>query len=246
MVNKKWNKEQQGGGELSKEEKEGVMTFFKKSIIYTIFLILFAVAFMNMTFWSNFIAFIFIFIIHIISGFYILKDIFTNKEISEKLSSNETMAFTTDNGQILLVFLIILVIGFIFKLVSMAMMIAVFDYGRYQVPSNDYNTYGMSQNNRDLVNNYKSSFKRTTMIFLLLAFFVIMPRFSPETQTIIRNTVCAMLSIALLILTIKEVISANDFLVIKQRHQDLYVVLQNTDPNYNAQLGGLSQDSKIA
>jgi len=242
MANKKWNKEQQGG-ELSKEEKEGVMTFFKKSIIYTIFLILFAVAFMNMTFWSNFIAFIFIFIIHISSGLYIIKDIFTNESISEKLSSNETMAFTTDNGQILLVFIIILVIGFIFKLVSMAMMIAVFDYGRYQTGSNNYNTYGMTQQNRDLVNNYKSSFKRTTMIFLLLAFFVIMPRFSLETQTIIRNTVCAILSIALLGMSINEIIKANEFLKIKQRHQDLYVVLPKTNTGDSDML---IQDSKIA
>jgi hypothetical protein len=242
MANKKWNKEQQGG-ELSKDEKEGVMTFFKKSIIYSIFLILFAVAFMNITLWSNFIAFIFIFIIHIISGFYILKDIFTNESISEKLSSNEKMAFTTDNGQILLVFIIILVIGFIFKFVSMAIMIAVFDYGRHQTPSNDYNTYGMTQANRDLVNNYKSSFKRTTMTFLLLAFFVIMHRFSPETQTIIRNTVCMILSIALLGMTINEVVKASEFLKIKQRHQDLYVVLPKntqTDPDV------LIQDSKIA
>ena len=229
MVNNKWFKKQQGG-ELSDNEKEGIFTFISKFIIYAIFLVLYGVAFMNVTFWSNFIAFICILCIHVVSGLYIIKDIFTNETLMSKLSSKESIGITTDNGQILMVFLVILVITFILKLVSMAMVVAVFDYARSQTPSNNYNTYDMSQSNRDLVNNYKSSFKHTTMLFLLLAFFVVTPRFSVETQTIIRNCICSAICIALLGMTINEVIKANEFLKIKQRHQDLYVAIPKTSP----------------
>ena len=232
MVNKKWNKEQQGG-ELDNDQKNDIWTFINKLIIYTIFLVLYGVAFMNITFWSNFIVFICIFCIHVVSGFYILKDIYTNKDVLSKLSSSQPIGITTDNGQLLMIFLVILVIAFLFKLISMAMIIAVFDYARSQTPSNNYNTYDMSQENRDLVNNYKSSFKHTTMLFLLLAFFIIMPRFSPETQIIIRNIVCVMLSIPLLGMTINEIIKASTFLKIKQRHNDLYVAIPKINNDHS-------------
>lgn len=224
---KKWLKETKGG-ELSNDEKKDVFTFIGKFITYIIFLVLYGVAFMDITYWSNFIAFICIFCIHVISGLYIFKDIFTNKEIQTKLSSNLPFGFTTDNGLILIVFLIILVVAFIFKLVSMAIMLAVFDYGRNQTPNNNYNTYVLSQENRDLVNNYKSSFKRTTLLFLILAFLLILPRFSKETQTIILNSVCILISITILTMTIIEVVSASKFLKIKQRHQNLYVTKPNS------------------
>jgi len=226
----KWAKEQHGGGKLTEAEKEGIWTFISKFIIYIIFFILYGVAFMNITFWSNFIAFICIFCIHTITGIYILKDIFTNKTLTDKLSSGDSFGITTDNSKILMVFLIVLVIAFVFKLVSIAMIIAVFDYARYQTPSNNYNTYDMSRDNRDLINSYKSSFKRTTMLFLLLAYFVISPRFSPETQTAIRNCLCLVITVLLLGMTINEIIKANTFLKIKQRHNDLYVVTTNTSP----------------
>lgn len=230
-MDKKWLKESKGG-ELSQGEKEGIITFIGKFITYIVFLVLYGVAFMNISYWSNYIAFICIFCIHVITGLYILKDIFTNKEIQSKMSSNLPFGFTTDNGLILIVFLIILVVAFIFKFISMAIMLAVFEYGRYQTPNNNYNTYVLSQENRDLVNNYKSSYKRTTLLFLLLAFFLILPRFSKETQTIILNSVCILISITILIMTIIEVVSASTFLKIKQRHQNLYVTKPNSvDPS---------------
>jgi len=230
MSNKKIMKwlQQSGGAPLTDQEKEGIWTFINKFIIYIVFIVLYGVAFMNITFWSNFVAFICIFCIHTISGFYILKDIFSNSELMSKLSSSEKFKITTDNGKILMVFLVMLVIAFIFKLISLAIFIAVFDYARYQTPNNNYNTYDMSQENRDLVNNYKSSFKHTTMLFLLLAYFILVPRFSPETQIVIRNCLCVIITIPLIGMSINEIIKASKFLKIKQRHNDLYVVVPKT------------------
>jgi hypothetical protein len=241
MSNKRIMKwlQQSGGAPLTDQEKEGIWVFINKFLIYIVFIVLYGVAFMHISFWSNFVAFICIFCIHTISGFYILKDIFSNSELMSKLSSSENFGITTDNGKILMVFLVALVIAFIFKLISIAIMIAVFDYARYQTPDNNYNTYDMSGEYRDLVNNYKSSFKRSTMLFLLLAYFILVPRLSPDAQIAIRNCICVIITISILGMCINEIIYANNFLKIKQRHNDLYVVADPTKSvAYNAATTG--------
>jgi hypothetical protein len=218
-------KNKKGGGD---DEDNNMGGFIFNFFVYITFLILYGVAFMNISFWSNFIVFICIFCIHIISGFYILKELFINKDFTKTLNDNSTFSLLTNNSRILMIFIIIFIIAFIFKIVSLSMIIAVFDYARYQVPNNNYNTYDMSQKYRDLINNYKESYKHTTMLSLLLAYFIITPILSVEMQIAIRNIISIIISLLLLGMTIYEIIKANEFLKVKQRHADLYVIIPNT------------------
>lgn len=196
--------------------------------IYGVFLLLFLISFMNVSFWSNFIVFICIFCIHTVSGAYILKDFFGNSEFTKNLSDQTPVTLTNPKGSMQMIFIIVFVIIFIFKIVSITMIIAVFDYGRKQIPNNDYNTYAIPKRYDDLINNYKNSYKHTTALFLLFAYLIITPSLDQETQYAIINVLCICISIALLGMTINEIVKANEFLKIKQRKQDLYAIHPDT------------------
>jgi hypothetical protein len=219
------------GGEVpTDEEIKSIWSFIYKFFVYIIFLVLYGVVFMNITFWSNFIVFILLFCLHTVCGLYIFKDMFTTKEFMNRVSDPSKFAVRTNNGTILMAFIVVFVIAFIFKIVSLAMIIAVFDYARYQTPSNNYSTYDMSQRYRDLINHYKSSYKRSTMLFLLFAYLIYAPTLPEETQIAVRNCLCIVISIILLGLTIYEIIKSNEFLQVKQRKANLYVAIpKDTD-----------------
>ena len=209
-----------GASDLDKPIEIDMVVVFRYVLLIVLYMLSFIYIFQQE---YQFIFIVIIFILHVFGSIFLMRDIFTNEEMMEKLFYDEftPTALSTDNPTFLKIFIAVIFIGIILKMVSLIMMIDVFDYGQTQL--NNYSgSFGMSSSNTEKMYNYKLMYIFSSILIMFLSYTIFSAYGHPKFQAAVRNIFAIIMSVTILGVSSYEIVYANDFLQIKNRKGELY------------------------
>ena len=181
---------------------------------------------------TQFILFICIFVLTIFGMIFIIRDLFAISKVYTCIFGVGTDKCDGYTSIIVKLLMFALVIGLFQQFISLAIIIAVFDYGR-QTSTKNFLVKKMSGGTNMLLYNYKEMLIASSSITIILAFFM---AFSYGIKTIdsdkaqnfpmfiMRDIGCGALSLGLLGITSYEMYLSTLFLKIKEKKSQLYIV----------------------
>jgi len=185
---------------------------------------------------TQYILFICLLVLSIFGTIFIIRDLFTIERIYSCIfgvGSNSNAAPCDDSSaNFLKLFMFSLVIGCFSQIISLSIILSVFDYGRQKFTHN-FIVKQMSGFNQSLLYNFKQLFISGSAIILILAYLMafsyglnqqIAMSLEYISYDLMRKIGCSLLSLAILGITAYEIYLSVQFLKIKQHNAQLYIV----------------------
>jgi len=178
-------------------------------IRYSIVMVLILISFLNI-FNANiqFMMSITLLILFVFSVTFIIRDILATTSLLTE--ANEILRLTSTSIYFRNFFLATIIIGVIFKIISLTLFIVVFNYGRNQL-SNSNGTPSLTKDNSITFNTYIALFITSTIAMGLLLLMVFILYTSYETRVAMINISSTIISITILGICSIEMIYASRF-----------------------------------
>ena len=185
---------------------------------------------------TQYILFICLLVLSIFGTIFIIRDLFTIEQIYSCIfgiiSNSSTVNCDDSTSNFLKLFMFSLVIGCFSQIISLSIIISVFDYGRQKFTQN-FIVKQMSGFNQSLLYNFKQLFILGSAVIIILAYFIafshglnlqmaIGSNFLPFD--LMRKIGCSLLSLAILCIAAYEIYLSTQFLKVKQHNAQLYIV----------------------
>ena len=173
-------------------------------------------------FYSNsaqFFLFIGAFILNFFTFVFLLRDFLNIKNLSANLFSPQTLLPEQANRFIIL-FLIAIFLTLIIQIVSLIIILVVFDYGKGN--TNNNNIYELTAPNNLLLNKYKILLTITTSVILFFSVLIAINSLDIMSTKLLITIVGCLISAGLIIMSVIGLTYAVSFLDVKTKRRALY------------------------
>jgi hypothetical protein len=199
--------------------------FMTTIVRYSIFLLLLALIFFYISYPNlQFICFIMLLILIILGTTFVIRDLALTPDIWTSMQKTDTFSIFTNNSGLLTLFLFAAGFSIIFKIISITLMIAVFNYGRQQLASDNNTSKKLTYDNSMLLTNYKSLSTTNIIMTISLLSIIFITYSSPEVRVVLKNIIGVILSLGILGLSSYEMFYASKFFDIFKNKGLLYEV----------------------
>jgi len=204
--------------------------FFRYIPLIALYIVCLVFIFNNST---QYILFICLLVLSIFGTIFIIRDIFSIEKIYTCIFgvglTDKTATCDDTTSNFLKLFIFSLVVGCLSQFISLAIILSVFDYGRQKF-TQSFIVKKMSGFNESLLYNFKQMFIVGSALILILTYLIAfsygIKDLSPEDIHIdlMRKIGCSALSLTLLGIIGYELYLAVEFLKIRQKNAQLYIV----------------------
>lgn len=167
----------------------------------------------------QFILFIVVFILNFFTLIFISKDLFSTPLLTQAIYGQLPANSDFNNG-FAMYFVIIILATLGLMIASIAIILAVFSYGKKS--TNDYTTYSMTPSNAMLISQFQSSYYSYIIYLAMFVYFVIFAHTTGATKRLMFNIGCLFFSLVVILTSVFCCLASIQFLKIKQNKQQLY------------------------
>lgn len=198
--------------------------FITTTIRYLVLFLLLIITFYYMYYPNlQYMCFMILLVLVILGTTFVIRDLALTPEIWKSMARIENYSILTNNSTLLTIFLFAIGFSILFKIISVTLMVTVFNYGRKQLSANE-TTKKLTYDNSMTLKSYKSLCIGGIIMTLALLSIIFITYSSPEVRVVLKNVIAILLTIGILVSSSYEMIYASKFFDIFKMNGLLYEV----------------------